>query len=157
MIPVAHFSRRYRFSASHRLFIAGYSEEQNQQIFGKCANPYGHGHNYVVEVTVAGPVDPVTGMVMDLVELDALVQREILDRWDHTNLNQDELFSGSLVPSTENFTFVVEDLLRAGVTQFAAKYGKNLRLVKVRVEETNNNSFDLLADHDTGMQQGSIF
>lgn len=146
MTPGAHFSRRYRLSASHRLHAPSLSDDQNRNTFGKCNNPYGHGHNYVIEVTVSGPINGETGMVVDMVALDDFVKREVIDRWDHTNLNDDPLFAGTLVPSTENFVFEVEKILKRGVEQLAAQQNDTLRLVRVRIEETSNNSFDLLTD-----------
>ena len=83
----AHLTRRYMFSASHRLHSDAMSEAENAATYGKCNNPYGHGHNYALEVTVSGPVDETTGMVCNLVDLDGFVQREILDRFDLENLN----------------------------------------------------------------------
>ena len=96
-----HLTRRYWFSASHRLHNPVLEDAENTIIYGKCNNPGGHGHNYHVEITVAGPVDPATGMVVDLSELDGLAQREVFDRFDQTNLNDDSAF-GALVPTTEN-------------------------------------------------------
>ena len=78
----AHLTRRYRFSASHRLHSADMSAEENLATYGKCNNPHGHGHNYALEVTVSGPVDPATGMVCNLVDLDGFVEREVLARYD---------------------------------------------------------------------------
>jgi 6-pyruvoyltetrahydropterin/6-carboxytetrahydropterin synthase len=83
----AHLSRRYHFSASHRLHTEAYDSAQNLAIFGKCNNPYGHGHNYTVQVTFSGQVDAATGMVCNLAELDAFAQTNLLARFDHTNLN----------------------------------------------------------------------
>jgi 6-pyruvoyltetrahydropterin/6-carboxytetrahydropterin synthase len=129
----AYFSRRYRLSASHRLHTSAFSEEQNRAVYGKCNNPHGHGHNYVVEITVGGPVSRETGMVCDMVELDACVRREVVDRFDHSNLNIDPLFQDR-VPTTENLCMEVYRLLAAAF--HAAE------LVRVRVEETSNNSFE---------------
>jgi 6-pyruvoyltetrahydropterin/6-carboxytetrahydropterin synthase len=129
----AYFGRRYTLSASHRLHSDALSEAENRATFGKCNNPHGHGHNYVIEVIVGGPVDPVTGMVCDLVELDACVRKEILDRFDHTNLNTLPFFD-HLVPTTENFNIVVHRLLKDAFQQ--------AELTAVRVEETSNNSFE---------------
>lgn len=139
--PVAHFSRRYRFSASHRLHAPAFTDEQNRKTYGKCNNPHGHGHNYWIEVTVAGPVAAETGFVVDLPKLDALVQREVIDRFDHMHLNLDAAFSGAFVPSTENLVFEVERVLRFAVPLLAS-HGQ-LRLANLRIEETGNNSFDL--------------
>ncbi|MBB6145156.1 6-pyruvoyltetrahydropterin/6-carboxytetrahydropterin synthase [Silvibacterium bohemicum] len=129
----AYFGRRYTLSASHRLHSENLSEIENQAIYGKCNNPYGHGHNYIVEVVMGGQVDPETGMVSDLVELDACVRKEILDRFDHTNLNTHACFQ-NLVPTTENFNIVIHDLLRTAFMK--------AELSVVRVEETSNNSFE---------------
>src|ERR1039457_842994 len=85
--PRAYLSRRYRVSASHRLHTEAFSAEQNRAVYGKCNNPHGHGHNYTIEITVAGPVDQTTGMVCDLGELDAFAQTNLLQRFDTMNLN----------------------------------------------------------------------
>src|ERR1700735_5334625 len=97
----AHLTRRYMFSASHRLHNDAMSAEENLATYGKCNNPYGHGHNYALEVTVSGPVDERTGMVCNLVDLDGFVQREIMDRFDLQNLNMLPEFAHA-VPTTEN-------------------------------------------------------
>jgi 6-pyruvoyltetrahydropterin/6-carboxytetrahydropterin synthase len=133
----AYFSRRYRFSASHRLHNVSFSEEQNRAIYGKCNNPHGHGHNYVIEVTVGGPIDPQTGMICDLVDLDTCVRKEVVDRFDLANLNFDPLFQ-NLVPTTENLSIQIYELIAAAFHQ--------AELIRVRVEETNNNSFEYPVD-----------
>ncbi len=128
----AYFGRRYMLSASHRLHCESLTAEENRATYGKCNNPYGHGHNYTVEVLVSGEVDPGTGMVINLVDLDQTLKSHVIDRFDHTNLNLDPLFA-SLVPTTENFCRIIfgllKDNLRAG------------QLASVRVEETENNFF----------------
>ena len=129
----AYLSRRYVLSASHRLYSEAYSEAQNRAVYGKCANPHGHGHNYVVEVTVGGQVDPVTGMVCDLADLDGCVRTKVIDRFDHTNLNLDELFTAQ-VPTTENLCIAIHNLL--------AENFVHADLERVRVEETQNNFFE---------------
>jgi 6-pyruvoyltetrahydropterin/6-carboxytetrahydropterin synthase len=134
----AYFSRRYRFSASHRLHSEAYSDEVNQATFGKCNNPHGHGHNYIVEVTAGGQIDPQTGMVCDMVKLDDVVAKKIVSRFDHTNLNLDESFL-KLVPTTENLCIAIHKSLQPA---FIAGVLGAVDLVKVRVEETNNNSFE---------------
>jgi len=126
------FGRRYRLCASHRLFCPEWDELRNRETFGKCANPYGHGHNYTVEVLVGGAPDPVTGMVMDLVELDAAVAREVLEPFDHTNLNLHSEFAGR-VPTSENFCIAIFERLARALP------GNALR--QVRLEETPNNFF----------------
>jgi 6-pyruvoyltetrahydropterin/6-carboxytetrahydropterin synthase len=144
----AYFGRRYRLSASHRLHSDAFSDAENRAIYGKCNNPHGHGHNYVIEVIVGGDVDPVTGMVCDLVALDSCAQKEILDRFDHTNLNTHACFQ-TTVPTTENFNTEVHRLLTAAF--------KQAEIISVRVEETSNNSFeypvrDFIAQHLTAKE-----
>jgi 6-pyruvoyltetrahydropterin/6-carboxytetrahydropterin synthase len=128
-------------SASHRLHCAEMSDEENRAVYGKCNHPYGHGHNYIVEVKVGGEVDPVTGMVCDLAELDDCVRREILDRFGETNLNLYEGFK-ERVPTTENFSVEIHRLLSGAFTQ--------ARIVLVRVEETAKNSFEYTASAGMG-------
>ncbi len=129
----AYLTRRYWIAASHRLHNDDFSAEQNRETYGKCNNPYGHGHNYAIEVTVSGPVDPRTGMVCNLVDLDAHVRKRVIERFDHQNLNCMTEFS-EIVPTTENLALVVYELLKPG---FSAAH-----LEKVRIEETSNNSFE---------------
>jgi len=130
--PKAYLSRRYRLSASHRLHSEAYSEERNWEVYGKCNNPHGHGHNYVIEVTLGGPVDAVTGMVCDLGTLDEFARTNVVERFDHMNLNTLEAFREA-VPSTENFTIEVWRIFERfeGATVW-----------RVRIEETGNNSFE---------------
>lgn len=133
----AYLSRRYRFSASHRLNTNAFSEDENRAIYGKCNNPHGHGHNYVIEVTVSGPVSVETGMVCDLGDLDTCVRKVIVERFDYANLNLDPLFQDR-VPTTENLCMEAYRLL-------AAAFDK-AELVRVRVEETSKNSFEYPAN-----------
>jgi 6-pyruvoyltetrahydropterin/6-carboxytetrahydropterin synthase len=129
----AYLTRRYMFSASHRLHSEAMSAEENASTYGKCNNPYGHGHNYALEVTVSGRVDERTGMVCNLADLDSFVQEHILDRFDLQNLNALPQF-GQTVPTTENLCTVIHDILRRGFTP--------AHLEKVRLEETMMNSFE---------------
>jgi 6-pyruvoyltetrahydropterin/6-carboxytetrahydropterin synthase len=129
----AYFGRRYMLSASHRLNADALSVEENRATYGKCNNPYGHGHNYVVEVLVGGPVDPETGMVLDMVALDSAVRSRVIGRFDHSNLNLDPLFVNR-VPTTENLCRAVFSVLKG-----ALPAGE---LESVRVEETENNFFE---------------
>ena len=129
----AYFGRRYRVSASHRLHADSLSAEANRAAYGKCNNPHGHGHNYVVEVLVGGQVDRETGMVVNLTDLDAVVKARVVERFDHRNLNDDAAFAGQ-VPTTENLCRVVFDLLKDDLPAGA--------LDMVRVEETENNFFE---------------
>jgi 6-pyruvoyltetrahydropterin/6-carboxytetrahydropterin synthase len=131
-MPTAYFGRRYQLSASHRLHTDALTGPENRAAYGKCNNPHGHGHNYVIEVLVGGGVDPETGMVINLTNLDEVVQTSVLERFDHTNLNLDPMFVNQ-VPTTENLTKAV-----FGVLKGALPVGK---LEYVRVEETENNFF----------------
>jgi len=128
----AYLNRRYRFSASHRLHSEQMSDAENQATYGKCNNPHGHGHNYVLEVTVSGQVDR-NGMVCNLVDLDECVQREVVTRFDLENLNMREEFAKA-VPTTENLCTVIYDILNREFTQ--------AHLESVRLEETMMNSFE---------------
>ena len=133
-------TRRYRFSAAHRLHNDALGPEANSRLYGKCNNPYGHGHNYIVEVTVRGPIDAATGMLIDLGLLDRIVEQEILERFDHTHLNLDVPSFKGRVPTTENLCVEIYNLLRHKLdaeTGFA-------RLEKVRLEETSSNFFEYL-------------
>lgn len=134
----AHLTRRYMFSASHRLHSEAMSDTENAATYGKCNNPYGHGHNYALEVTVSGQVDQATGMVCNLVDLDGFVHSEILDRFDHENLNVRPEFD-RLVPTTENLCTTIYDILQRGFTR--------AHLERVRIEETMMNSFEYEGDH----------
>jgi len=120
-------------SASHRLHSDALSAGQNSVVYGKCNNPHGHGHNYVIQVLVGGPVDSETGMVINMLDLDQSVQKEVLARFDHTNLNLDPLFVNR-VPTTENLCRAVYELLDGKLTP--------ANLVQVRIEETENNFFE---------------
>jgi 6-pyruvoyltetrahydropterin/6-carboxytetrahydropterin synthase len=112
-MPALHLTRRVRFSAAHRYYRPEWSEERNREVFGACANPHGHGHNYVLEVTVAGEVDPETGFVMDLGELDAVLREEVVERLDHRHLNHEvERFGeGREIPTTENLAKLIWEVL----------------------------------------------
>ncbi len=129
----AQLGRRYRLSASHRLHTEALSEAENRAVYGKCANPHGHGHNYTVEVLVGGEIDAATGMVCDLTRLDGWVSREVLEPFDHQNLNTLEAFQ-NLVPTTENLCIEIQKRLR--------KVLPGDLTVTVRVEETSNNFFE---------------
>ena len=129
----AYLGRRYRLSASHRLFSASWSEVENRKVYGKCANPHGHGHNYTVEVVVGGELDETTGMVFDLGELDGCVKREVVEPFDGQNLNMLPCFRDR-VPTTENLVIEIRERLTKALPQRLA--------LQVRVEETSNNYFE---------------
>jgi 6-pyruvoyltetrahydropterin/6-carboxytetrahydropterin synthase len=129
----AYLTRRYLFSSSHRLHSPEMSSEENQTTYGKCNNPYGHGHNYALEVTVSGAVDPRTGMVCNLVDLDDCVNREVLSRYDLQNLNLMQEFAVT-VPTTENLCIEIFEILQRSFS--------HAHLERVRLEETMMNSFE---------------
>jgi 6-pyruvoyltetrahydropterin/6-carboxytetrahydropterin synthase len=133
---VIALTRRYRFPAAHVLRSPALSEEENAQVYGKCANPNGHGHNYGLEVSVTGPVDPASGRVADPARLDALVRDRVLRRFDHRLLNDDPLFAAS-VPTAEN---IARAIFRELAEPLAEASGA--RLLRVRVVETERNHFD---------------
>ncbi len=133
----AHLTRRYMFSASHRLHSDALSDEANRETYGKCNNPYGHGHNYALEVTVSGQVD-ANGMVCNLVDLDTFVGSEVLEHFDHVNLNLLPEFVSD-VPTTENLCIRIYDILNRGF--------RPAHLEKVRLEETMMNSFEYAGEN----------
>jgi 6-pyruvoyltetrahydropterin/6-carboxytetrahydropterin synthase len=130
-------TRRYKFAASHRLHATALSEAENQRIYGKCNNPHGHGHNYEVLVTVAGPVNAATGMIANLSELDPFVTERVVEAFDHRNLNEEVEEFRDVVPTTENLCLEIFRRLK----DFPAA-----RVERVRVEETSKNSFEVTAD-----------
>ena len=130
---MVYLTRKAEFSASHYYHNPDFTPEENQRIFGKCNNPHGHGHNYTLEVTVAGRVDPRTGMVCNLVDLDSFVHEKILERFGHQNLNTLEEFQGT-VPTTENLCVEVFEILE--------RHFHHAEVEKVRIEETMLNSFE---------------
>jgi len=134
-------TRRYRFSASHRLHTSALSESENQALYGKCNNPYGHGHNYILEVSVAGPIDEQSGLVARLETLDTLVQSRLIGTLDHRNLNYDVPVFQSKVPTTEN---LLEEARRVLSAEWASAFpnGRPL-LAGMRLLETNRNSVEL--------------
>lgn len=133
--------RRYRFAASHRLHTPHLSEEENFRVFGKCNNPHGHGHNYVVEIIVSGDVDPATGMIANLTDLDAFVERHVLEEFDHKSLNEDVKAFRDRVPTTENLCIEIFQRLKAF---------PQAKLERIRVEETGKNSFEYAGDNREG-------
>jgi 6-pyruvoyltetrahydropterin/6-carboxytetrahydropterin synthase len=134
-------TRRYRFAASHRLHTPRLSDEENRELYGKCNHPYGHGHNYAVEITVRGPLEEATGRAVDLVKLDGLVNAEVLEAFDHRNLNAEIRQFAELVPTSENLALELERRLRAG--WHSAFPGEWPRLEKIRIAETERNIFEV--------------
>ena len=131
--PHIELGRRYRFSASHRLHTPQLSEEENQRVFGKCNYPHGHGHNYVMEVHFSGKVDPQTGMLANLADLDAFVDRRVLEELDERSPNDDVAAFRAMVPTTENLCMEIYRRLQ----NFP-----HAKLERVRIQETGNNSFE---------------
>jgi 6-pyruvoyltetrahydropterin/6-carboxytetrahydropterin synthase len=132
----AYLTRAYLFSASHRLHCNEFSAQKNLDVYGKCNNQHGHGHNYRVEITVGGEVDPVLGMVCDLVELDSFVNQHIIERYTLQNLNTLPEFQ-DVVPTTENLSVEIFNRLHSGF--------KPAQVTKIRIEETAMNSFEYSA------------
>lgn len=134
-------TRRYRFSASHRLHSTALDDERNRSVYGKCNNPLGHGHDYVLEVTVSGPVDEQSGRVVDPARLDHAVYAAVLADWDHRNLNA-EVSEFAVVPPTS------ENLLRAAWRRLQQALERDFpagpRLVRLRLEETPRNRFEMM-------------
>jgi 6-pyruvoyltetrahydropterin/6-carboxytetrahydropterin synthase len=136
-MPTVRLTRTYHFSASHRLHLPQLSDAANQELFGRCNNPHGHGHNYVVAVTVEGKVNPASGLLVDPAALNALVRREVVEVYDHKYINQDLPEFATLTATTENMAVDIRDrLLTAWPAGFPA-------LARVRVQETKRNVIEL--------------
>jgi len=131
---MVYVTRRETFSASHRLYNPSFSDERNREVFDKCANPNGHGHNYVLEVTVAGEPHPSTGYVIDLKLLKRIIRTEVIDKVDHKNLNLDVDFMRDMIPTAENIAVAVWNILESKIPS-----GK---LFLIRLHETENNVVD---------------
>jgi 6-pyruvoyltetrahydropterin/6-carboxytetrahydropterin synthase len=139
---VLRLTKRYPFSASHRLHTAKLSDEENSRLFGKCNNPFGHGHNYVLEVSLAGEPDLQTGMMLSRPELDAFVERTILSKIDHADLNADVPEFQDVVPTTENLALWIDRRLRQA---WPREFGERpVQLAGIRIEETGRNSFEVV-------------
>jgi len=137
-------TRRYRFASSHRLHAPSLGEAENREVFGKCNNPYGHGHNYIVEVTACGPIEESTGRVVDVARLDALVAAQVVRPFDHRDLNSEVPEFRDLVPTSENLTAVIQTRLNSRWKETFPR--EAVRLAHVRVFETNRNIIDLPAE-----------
>ncbi len=136
--------RRYLFSASHRLHSEQLSAEENVRVFGKCNNPHGHGHNYVVEIGLSGQIDPATGMIANLAELDTFVEQQFLEEFDHKSLNEDVPAFREKVPTTENLCIEIYRRL---------KVFPHARVERVRIQETSNNSFEYFGENPEGNRE----
>lgn len=137
---MVHVTRRVEFNAAHRLHSQALSDEENAAIFGKCNNLHGHGHNYELEVTVRGPVDERTGTVIALDDLDRIIEREIVERYDHRYLNVDMEEFRTVNPTSEEFARVIWNLL--------APHFKTPTLYRVRLVETSNNWFEYYGEQE---------
>jgi 6-pyruvoyltetrahydropterin/6-carboxytetrahydropterin synthase len=134
-------TRRYRFSASHRLHSVRLSEAENRVLYGKCNNPFGHGHNYVIAVSVRGPLDADTGRAVDTLRLDELVSRQVLQPFEHRNLNAEVPAFGAVVPTSENLGVEICRRLKQHWKEvFPGEWPK---LEKIRIEETPRNIFEV--------------
>lgn len=132
-MPVANLTRNVRFSAAHRYHRPQWSEEENRRVFGPCSNPHGHGHNYLLEVTVRGPIDPQTGFCVDLAALDALLRREVIGPFDHRHINHavEAFRPGGRVPTTENLLAYLWPRIAGGLPD-----GTTLRRLRLHEDET---------------------
>lgn len=128
---MVYVTRKAHFSAAHRLYNPGFSDERNEAVFDKCNNPRGHGHNYVLEVTVKGIPDPETGYVIDLKRLAGIMEREIIDKVDHKHLNHDVDFLQGIIPTAENVAIIFWKILEPKITSGS--------LHSVRLFESDNN------------------
>lgn len=129
-MPIVSITRIVRFNAAHRVYNPTFSDEKNARLFGKCNNPNWHGHNYTLEITVEGEVDPDTGFVVNLADVKRIAEREIVDAIDHKNLNLDVPFMSGTIPSTENLVLACWRVL---APQLAPA-----RLAKLKLWETEN-------------------
>lgn len=136
----AYLTVSAHFSAAHRLAIPHLSYEENSEIYGKCARPHGHGHNYQVEVTVKGDIDPRTGMLVDLVALQAAIAQRVTEPFDHTFLNKDVPYFSEVVPTAENIVIRICELLRRPIRELG------VTLHKVKLIESPNNSAEVFAE-----------
>ncbi len=142
--PMFTLTRVYDFCASHRLYLPHLSDEENLKLFGKCSNPHGHGHNYFLEVTVTGEPNPETGMIARIEEIDAVVSREILQRYDHKNLNLEVPELKGFNPTTERITQAIFQRLKATLPA---------KLVRVRLQETPRNWCEYSEEDESASSQ----
>lgn len=131
-----YLTRRERFSAAHRMFRADWSDETNNEVFGKCSNPNWHGHNYVLWVTVKGEPSPEHGFVMNMNQLKEIIMEKVICRIDHKNINLEVDFMKGRIATTENLALAMWDELRPSIEETGA------RLHCIKIEETENNSIE---------------
>ena len=151
---MVYLTRRAMFSASHYYWNEAWSAAQNEQVFGRCSNRNGHGHNYTLEVTVSGEPDPVTGFVVDLKWLKDAIEREVLAAWDHRHLNLEAPEFAELIPTTENIAIAAWNRLEPAVTAAANGDSRRARLSRVRVYETPEIFAEYRGPHGQGFVRG---
>lgn len=137
---MVRIERRERFSAAHQLYNPNWTPEENDRVFGKCANQNYHGHNFNLFVVVRGPIDPDTGFVMNLVDLSRIIKEEVIEKVDHKNLNTDVPFLRGKMASTENIIVAFWDILAPKIAAYGAE------LYKLRLEETENNAVEYFGE-----------
>ncbi len=135
-MPEVYLTRKEHFNAAHRLYRADWSDDENERVFGRCANANWHGHNFTLWVTVKGTPNPETGFIINLKDLGALIQQEVIVKLDHKNLNVDVPFMKGILPSTENLAIEIWKILDPLIQSYHAK------LFAVRIFETENNSVE---------------
>ncbi|MEM7417689.1 MAG: 6-carboxytetrahydropterin synthase [Gemmatimonadota bacterium] len=141
-MPVVRATRRVHFCSAHRLFRPDWTDEKNHEVFGNCSNGNWHGHNYVLDVTVEGPIDPDTGFVLDLKDLKTAMNARVVDDVDHRNLNLEVPWLAEIIPSTENFAVAIWDRL-------SDQMPDRVRLHRIVLHETVNNSIEYMGpDHE---------
>jgi 6-pyruvoyltetrahydropterin/6-carboxytetrahydropterin synthase len=138
MSKTVYITRRETFAAAHRLFKPGLTDEENFKLFGKCSNPYWHGHNYTLEVIVEGIVDSKTGFVIDMQKLKAIIHEHVISKVDHKNLNIDTEFMNGIIPTSENIVIAIWNQLIDKIP--------NGKLNSVKLYETENNYFEFKGD-----------
>jgi 6-pyruvoyltetrahydropterin/6-carboxytetrahydropterin synthase len=138
---VTTLTRRYRFPASHRLHSPELSDARNAELYGKCNNPYGHGHDYVLEVTVGGEVDPVSGLLLPLPQLDRLVEEKVLRLFAYRFINKDVQEFQTLAATTENVALYIADVLEDTWGAYVQRRG--VWLSRVYLRETDRNGFEV--------------
>jgi len=134
-------TRRYRFSASHRLHSPLLSDAENDRVYGKCNNPFGHGHDYALELTVSGELDPTTGLLLPIAQLDRFVSEKILRLFCHRNINVDVPEFADLIPTTENVVRVIAGIVQRHWPKWFGDF--RIRVARVHVQETDRNGFEL--------------
>ena len=146
-MPRVRVTRRLHFNAAHRLYRADWSEERNQEVFGDCSNPNWHGHNYEIDVTIEGSVNPSTGYVLDLKLLKEAVQEVVIRDVDHRNLNLEVPWLEGINPTTENFVVAIWHRLEPRIPE-------NVRLHRITLWETPRNYVEYSGEHGSGGAEG---